>query len=71
MLRTGRLPAPFKGRFPALRTPALTDARRVRYRRPWRLCGPDFHRLATPGFTLGYPIPLPPWAQSPSYWTHT
>ena len=55
----GRLPAPFMGRFPALRTPALTDARQVHYRRPWRLCGPKSHRLAALSLTSGYPINLP------------
>ena len=59
MLRTGRSPAPSHRRFPALRTPALTDARQVRYRRPWRLCGPDLHRLAALSLPLGYPIHHP------------
>jgi hypothetical protein len=45
---------PLTGRFPALRTRVLTRARRVHYRRPWRLCGPDSHRLAALGLSLGY-----------------
>src|SRR5919106_2808685 len=47
MLRTGQLPSPrFDGR-------DLSRRREPCYRGPWRLPGPDFHRLADASLSLG------------------
>lgn len=55
MLRTGRLLAPQEwglcrsaSTLGSLRTPGTS------YRGPWRLPGPDSHRLAALSFSLGY-----------------
>ena len=50
MLRTGRL-------FHLASHLALDHARRLLYRGPWRLPGPDSHRLAAVSLSLGYAIP--------------
>jgi hypothetical protein len=39
-----------------LRRRTLTRRREPRYRGPWRLPGPDSHRLATVSLSLGYAI---------------
>src|SRR5215218_1018882 len=58
MLRTGRLPAPHGGGLPPLRPRALTRRRECCYRGPWRLPGPDSHRLAAVSLSLGYVVAL-------------
>jgi hypothetical protein len=48
MLRTGQLPSlRFDGR-------GLSRGRELCYRGPWRLPGPDFHRLADASLSLGF-----------------
>ncbi len=37
-----------------LRTRPLDHARGLHYRGPWRLPGPDFHRLAALSLSIGY-----------------
>ena len=54
MLRTGQLPPPQRGVVAPLRHRDLARRREPRYRGPWRLPGPDFHRLAALSFTPGY-----------------
>src|SRR5919204_693009 len=54
MLRTGQSPAPSQGGLPPLRPRALTRRRECCYRGPWRLPGPDSHRLAAVSLSLGY-----------------
>jgi hypothetical protein len=57
MLRTGRLRHP-QGMFVApLRHQPLDRCREPRYRGPWRLPGPDLHRLAALSLTPGYITP--------------
>ena len=50
----------------------LNHARGLRYRGPWRLPGPDSHRLAALSLSIGYVIttstPTLPWR--PIFWTH-
>jgi len=54
-----------------LRTRPLDHARGLHYRGPWRLPGPDLHRLAVLSFSLGYVMStsLSPWR--PNCWTHS
>ena len=42
----------------------------LRYRGPWRLPGPDLHRLVTASLSLGYVMPTPLQSWRPSCWTH-
>ena len=42
-----------------LRPRPLDRTRRLRYRGPWRLPGPDFHRLATASLSPGYVMTTP------------
>jgi hypothetical protein len=52
-----------------LRTRLLGHARGLRYRGPWRLPGPDSHRLAAVSLSLGYAADLLSlWR--PNCWTH-
>lgn len=53
-----------------LRTRPLNRARRLHYRGPWHLPGPDLHRLAIASFSLGYIMNPPSCSWRPSYWTH-
>ena len=57
MLRTGQLLAPLTGTLP-LRFDRrdLSRRREPCYRGPWRLPGPDLHRLADDSLSLGYAI---------------
>ncbi len=43
----------------SLRPRPLDRSRRLRYRGPWRLPGPDFHRLAIESLSLGYVMITP------------
>jgi hypothetical protein len=56
MLRTGQLPPPRRDVVAPLRRRDLTRRREPRYRGPWRLPGPDSHRLAALSLSLGYVI---------------
>jgi hypothetical protein len=56
MLWTGQLPPPPWDVVAPLRRRALTRRREPRYRGPWRLPGPDLHRLAALNLSLGYVI---------------
>src|SRR5919204_5462641 len=56
MLRTGQSPAPSQGGLPPLRPRALTRRRECCYLGPWRLPGPDSHRLAAVSLSLGYVV---------------
>jgi hypothetical protein len=49
----------------------LDQRREPRYQGPWRLPGPDFHRLAALSLTLGYVMTSSPMLRRPSCWTHT
>jgi hypothetical protein len=60
MLRTGQLPAPLRGGLPPPRRRDLAQRRECCYRGPWRLPGPDSHRLAAVSLALGYTL-LPPF----------
>jgi hypothetical protein len=60
MLRTGQLPAPLRGGLPPPRRPDLAQRRECCYRGPWRLPGPDSHRLAAVSLALGYTL-VPPF----------
>src|SRR5215218_3024879 len=65
MLRTGQLHrAPPRPR-------DLARRRGPRYRGPWRLPGPDSHRLAAVSLSLGYTVASSFRSlRRPSYWTH-
>src|SRR5215212_12185225 len=66
MLRTGRLPAPHGGGLPPLRPRDLARRRECCYRGPWRLPGPDSHRLAAVSLSLGYVVvPSFRWSSAP------
>jgi hypothetical protein len=54
-----------------LRTPPLDDARGPHYRGPWRLPGPDSHRLAALSFSLGYVTTTSSSSWRPNCWTHS
>jgi hypothetical protein len=54
MLRTGRLRTPKEVIVAPLRRRPLDRRREPRYRGPWRLLGPDSHRLAALNLTPGY-----------------
>jgi hypothetical protein len=54
-----------------LRTRPLDHARRPRYRGPWRLPGPDSHRLAALSLSLGYVTTTSLSSWRPSCWTHS
>jgi hypothetical protein len=55
-----------------LRRRALTRRREPRYQGPWRLPGPDFHRLAAPNLSPGYVMTTSQRCSwRPSCWTHT
>ena len=56
-----------------LRRRPLDRRRGLRYRGPWRLPGPGFHRLATVSFSLGYVRSRLCSSMSwrPNCWTHT
>src|SRR6266508_4510430 len=58
MLRTGQLPPPLWDVVAPLRRRDLARRREPRYRGPWRLPGPDSHRLAAMSFSLGYAVLL-------------
>src|SRR5438874_828878 len=58
MLRTGQLPPPQRDVVAPLRHRALTRHRKPRYQGPWRLPGPDSHRLAALSLSLGYTMNL-------------
>jgi hypothetical protein len=65
MLRTGQL------RCAPPRRRDLARRRGPRYRGPWRLPGPDPHRLAAVSLSLGYTVaPSLRSHRRPSYWTH-
>jgi hypothetical protein len=70
MLRTGQLPAPLRGGLPPPRRRDLAQRRECRYPGPWRLPGPDSHRLAAVSLALGYTSLLLSSLRRPSYWTH-
>jgi len=57
-----------------LRTRPLNRTRRLRYRGPWRLPGPDSHRLAaaslSPGYIMTTPFFMSVVLMRPGYWTH-
>src|SRR5512142_1644754 len=53
-----------------LRPQPLNRTRRLRYRGPWRLPGPDFHRLATASLSPGYVMTTPSKSWRPGCWTH-
>src|SRR5215211_724343 len=59
MLRTGQL------RRAPPRPRDLARRRGPRYRGPWRLPGPDSHRLAAVSLALGYPLAPPFVASAP------
>jgi len=66
MLRTGRLPAPHGGGLPPPRPRGLARRRECCYRGPWRLPGPDSHRLAAVSLSLGYVVaPSFRWSSAP------
>src|SRR5216117_797486 len=66
MLRTGRLPAPHGGGLPPPRPRGLARRRECCYRGPWRLPGPDSHRLAAVSLALGYVVaPSFRWSSAP------
>ena len=44
--------------------------RGLHYRGPWRLPGPDLHRLVVVSFSLGYVMFTPLHSWRPSCWTH-
>ena len=54
-----------------LRTPPLDDARGPHYRGPWRLPGPDSHRLAALSLSLSYVTTTSLSSWRPSCWTHS
>jgi hypothetical protein len=54
MLRTGHLPPPPWGVVAPLRRRDFAQRREPRYQGPWRLPGPDFHRLAALNLSPGY-----------------
>ena len=54
MLRTGRLRHPQGVIVAPLRRRPLDRRREPRYQGPWRLLGPDSHRLAALNLTPGY-----------------
>jgi hypothetical protein len=54
-----------------LRTPPLDDARGPHYRGPWRLPGPDSHRLAALSLSLSYVTTTSMSSWRPSCWTHS
>ncbi len=69
MLRTGQLLAPIRDVVAPLRRRDLARRREPRYQGPWRLPGPDSHRLAAMSLSLGYAVfLLSLWR--PNYWTH-
>src|SRR5919201_2683118 len=72
MLRTGQSPAPSRGGLPPPRRRGLARRRECCYRGPWRLPGPDSHRLAAVSLSLGYVVALllSVLLGAPSYWTH-
>jgi hypothetical protein len=53
-----------------LRTRPLDHARGLRYRGPWRLPGPDLHRLAALSLSLGYVTTTSLSSWRPNCWTH-
>src|SRR5215211_5875384 len=65
MLRTGQL------RRAPPRPRDLARRRGPRNRGPWRLPGPDSHRLLPGSLALGYTSLLLSSLRRPSYWTHT
>jgi hypothetical protein len=56
MLRTGQSPPPPWGVVAPLQRRDLARRWEPRYRGPWRLPGPDLHRLAALNLSLGYVI---------------
>src|SRR6266581_4777414 len=69
MLRTGQLLAPIRDVVAPLRRRDLARRREPRYQGPWRLPGPDSHRLAAMSLSLGYAVfLLSLWR--PNCWTH-
>src|SRR5713101_5474180 len=54
-----------------LRRWPLDQHRGLRYRGPWRLPGPDSHRLADVSLSSGYVMRSSPSSQRPNCWTHT
>ena len=71
MLRTGQLPSPRWDVVAPLRRRDLARRREPRYRGPWRLPGPDSHRLAALSLSLGYVMSTSLLTGRPSCWTHT
>ena len=53
-----------------LRTPPLDHARGLHYRGPWRLPGPDSHRLAALSLSLSYVTTTSLSSWRPNCWTH-
>jgi hypothetical protein len=53
-----------------LRTRHFGRPRGFRYQGPWRLPGPDSHRLVVVSFSLGYVMIAPLQSGRPSRWTH-
>ena len=70
MLRTGQLPAPSCRDFVApLRRRDLSRRWEPCYRGPWRLLGPDSHRLLNESVSPSYAIGNSS-LRRPSCWTH-
>jgi hypothetical protein len=59
-----------RGGLPPPRRRDLARRRECCYRGPWRLPGPDSHRLAAVSLALGYTLVPPFITRRPSYWTH-
>src|SRR5215216_7805419 len=60
-----------RGGLPPPRPRALARRRECCYRGPWRLPGPDSHRLAAVSLSLGYVVaPSLRSHRRPSCWTH-
>ena len=53
-----------------LRRQPLDRQRRSRYQGPWRLPGPDSHRLVAVSFSFGYVRPTSLQSWRPNCWTH-
>ena len=73
MLRTDQLPPPkpTRGVVAPLRPRPLDRRREPRYQGPWRLPGPDFHRLAALNLSPGYVMATSQCPRRPGCWTHT
>ena len=70
MLRTGQLPPP-RGARRSASTPASRPTPGASYQGPWRLPGPDSHRLAALSLSLGYVTTTSLSSWRPNSWTHS